>query len=352
MKKNPFVISFGRLPVECITRDEQKERIIETFTLPPVTDQIFIITGLRGSGKTVLMSMIAEELGAYSNWIVIGLSPSEDMREDFYSELYYRLKAHKVRISADLSIPQAGVHIAVENGAPERTVQSKIEELLGIADRKKLNVLVTVDEVSKTQYMRSFAQMFQMMIGKELPLYFLGTGIPSNIEELQDVKDLTFLYRAPRIVLGPLDQTAIMHKYEQVLGVPAMTAATMSRLTKGYSFAFQALGYTYWNHMPVSDLTELMPDYDRLLSQASYTKLWKEMSGNDRKVCTAIAENDGGNVKDIRESIDMTSSLFSIYRQRLKARDLIDTDTYGKISFTLPRFAEFIRDKALMYEDN
>lgn len=349
MNKNPFMISFGRIPIECITRDEQKERIVETFTIPPATDQIFIITGLRGSGKTVLMSMVIEELSLLEDWIIIRLNPAENMTENFYSELYYHLKTHKVRISGGITIPHTGIHVSVESDAPERTLQSKIEELLRAADKQKMHILVAVDEVSKSAQMRQFAQMFQTMIAGNLPLFFLGTGIPNNIEELQDVKDLTFLYRAPRIILGPLDMTAIKQKYQQTLDLPEDTAVEMARLTSGYSFAFQALGYTYWNHMPVETLEDIIPDYDQLLGQASYTKLWKEMSDVDRKVCMAIASTDSDRVQDIRTTLGMTSSQFSIYRQRLKERDLIDTDTYGRITFTLPRFSEFIRERAMMY---
>ena len=33
-------------------------------------------------------------------------------------------------------------------------------------------------------------------------------------------------------------------------------AAEMSKLTLGYSYAFQALGYSYWEHKPVKDMQD------------------------------------------------------------------------------------------------
>lgn len=349
--KNPFMLSFGRIPVEYITREGQKTRIIETFTVPPITDQIFIITGLRGSGKTVLLSTIMQELTKYKDWIIIPLNPSNDMVQSFYSELYYKLKTHHIKIAADFSIPSTGVHIAMQPDQPERTIRSRIEQLLEQADRKKLHILVTVDEVSKNESMRQFAQLFQSMIMRSLPLFFLGTGIYDNIEELQNVKDLTFLYRAPRITLEPLDLLAITNRYQAVFQMDDETAATLAKLTRGYSFAFQALGYTYWNHMPVTHVENVLPDYDQLLAQASYSKIWKELSETDRLVCKAIAAHEGSKVQVIRKEIQMDSSLFGVYRQRLKIKGLLNTDTYGKISFTLPRFSNFINIRAVLYED-
>ena len=38
----------------------------------------------------------------------------------------------------------------------------------------------------------------------------------------------------------------------------------------------------------------------------------------------------------------MTSGLFSVYRDRLKRKGILDTGRYGEISFALPRFEEFV----------
>lgn len=45
--KNPFTVSFGRPPVEYVSRAQNHDRVMNTFTEMPVTDQIYIISGLR-----------------------------------------------------------------------------------------------------------------------------------------------------------------------------------------------------------------------------------------------------------------------------------------------------------------
>lgn len=348
-RKNPFTISFGRQPVEYIARSEQVDKVITTFAEKPVTDQLFVITGIRGSGKTVLFSDITNRLDAKDDWIVIHLDTDDDMVQSFYTELFHSQKLHHFLVNAEITIPGTGLQFSLTSDRPEKTAKMKVEELLRFAAKHDRNVLVAVDELSKTAGMQKFAKLFQEMIGKNLPLYFLGTGIFENIEELQNVKDLTFLYRAPRIVLGPLDPTDIAAMYQRIFDLPILSAAAMAKLTRGYSFAFQALGYTFWENMPVNNLNDILSEYDNLLSRASYSKLWKEMSDLDRKVCRAIAVKEGERVKSIRDEIGMDSALFSVYRRRLKEKGLIDTNTYGKISFTLPRFSEFVNTRADLY---
>ncbi len=48
---NPFTLSFGKKPVQYISRIAQTERIIGDFTAEESPNQIYMITGVRGSGK-------------------------------------------------------------------------------------------------------------------------------------------------------------------------------------------------------------------------------------------------------------------------------------------------------------
>ena len=57
--------------------------------------------------------------------------------------------------------------------------------------------------------MRSFAHDFQSLLRDDYPVFALMTGLYENIYDLQNEKSLTFLYRAPKIILEPLNYTAI-----------------------------------------------------------------------------------------------------------------------------------------------
>lgn len=59
---NPFTLAFGKSPLENIDRPVQKNKILESFDASPINQQIYMITGVRGSGKTVLMTDISRRL--------------------------------------------------------------------------------------------------------------------------------------------------------------------------------------------------------------------------------------------------------------------------------------------------
>ena len=60
--ENPFTLSFGKSPQTSIDRPVQTEEIVDTFQASEPNQQIFLITGVRGYGKTVLMTEVAKEL--------------------------------------------------------------------------------------------------------------------------------------------------------------------------------------------------------------------------------------------------------------------------------------------------
>ena len=74
-------------------------------------------------------------------------------------------------------------------------------------------VLITIDDMKTTDEMQEFLSMFQVFISQSLPLFFLGTGQYETIMEIQNVPGLTFLSRAPKISLGPLDTDMVAKAY-------------------------------------------------------------------------------------------------------------------------------------------
>ena len=56
--QNPFTLVFGRSPLESISRLAQTNEIIESFSAEFLNQQIYMITGVRGSGKTVMLTIV------------------------------------------------------------------------------------------------------------------------------------------------------------------------------------------------------------------------------------------------------------------------------------------------------
>ena len=67
------------------------------------------------------------------------------------------------------------------------------------------------------------------------------TGLYENIYDLQNEKSLTFLYRAPKIILEPLNYTAIKSHYMRIFDINDEMADKMTLLTRGFHLRFRCL---------------------------------------------------------------------------------------------------------------
>ena len=130
--------------------------------------------------------------------------------------------------------------------------------------------------------MKVFVSTFQILIRNDLHVFLLMTGLYDNIQNLQNEKNLTFLYRAPKIELQPLNIRSISENYKNVLNVDDKTASEMAKLTKGYSFAFQVLGYLAWENNGFNK--KVLSSYKQYLEDYVYEKIWSELSMQDRTV--------------------------------------------------------------------
>ena len=340
---NPFTLSFGKKPLQYISRIAQTNQIIDNFKAVIPSNQIFMITGVRGSGKTVMMTNIAGEMREQEDWIVVELNPTRDLLQSLAAKLYGIPEMHSRFIKAKLDFSAFGLGVSIENVPPITDIENAVEKMLEQIKKAGKRILITIDEAVNSEYIRIFASSFQIFLRQEYPIYLLMTGLYENIYELQNDKALTFLYRAPKIVLEPLNYTAVRKHYMDIFGIDIDTAEKMTALTKGYPFAFQVLGYLYWENRETKSIDDILLEYDQYLEEYVYSKIWSELSEQDKKILTEIAISKEEKVKNIRERLGMKSELFSVYRDRLKRKGVINTKEYGKVSMALPRFDEFVR---------
>ena len=344
---HPFTLSFGKKPLQYISRLSQTQQILETFQAPVPSNQIFMITGVRGSGKTVMMTNIAHELKADDSWIVIELNPTRDLLQSLAAKIYSLPEMHARFLNARLDFSAFGLGLSVENSAPATDIENVLELMLDQIKESGKRLLITIDEVTCSEYIRIFVSSFQIFLCQEQPIFLLMTGLYENLYDLQNDKSLTFLYRAPKLLLEPLNYTAVRNHYMKIFNIDTESASKMTSLTKGYPFAFQVLGYLYWENRSTKNIDEILPEYDQYLEEYVYSKIWSELSEQDQRILLSISPDDGLKVKELRTRLQMSSELFSVYRDRLRRKGVIDTHEYGKVSFSLPRFSNFVEMRKL-----
>ena len=289
------------------------------------------------------MTNIAGILSERNDWIVVELNATRDLLQSLASKLYAVPKLHECFLKARLDFSAFGLGVTIENAAPVTDVEDMVAKMLDQIRKQGMRLLITIDEVVYSEQMKVFVSAFQIFMRQDYPIFLLMTGLYENIYELQNDKSLTFLYRAPKIILEPLSLTAVCQHYMDIFRLDKESAGKMAALTRGYPFAFQVLGYLYWEHRDTKTVQEILPEYDQYLEEYVYSKIWSEMSDKDKEIMQQLAESGEIKVKDLREQLEMSSEQFSVYRERLKRKGVIDTRKYGKISMALPRFEEFIQ---------
>lgn len=346
--QNPFTLSFGKKPYEYISRISVTDEIMGNFTADHPSSQVYMLTGVRGSGKTVTMAGIANRLEEEENWIVVELNPTRNLLNAFAAKLYEKERLVHLFLKAKLDLSVLGIGVSIEGASPVTDIEVAIERMLKIIKEKNIRVLITIDEVTGSDNVKEFVSAFQIYMRQEYPVFLLMTGLYENIYALQNGKNVTFLYRAPKIQMTPLDLGAIVRSYKEIFGISLQQAGKMAEYTMGYPFAYQVLGYLcFQNHCP-EEPEKIFPDYDQRLSEYVYQKIWSELSVNDRKVAASMTNTR--KVSEIMEEAGMDKSTFSRYRMRLIKKGIAYSPARGELRFLLPRFSEFIRYSTLENE--
>ncbi len=117
------------------------------------------------------------------------------------------------------------------------------------------------------------------------------------IYNLQNEDSRTFLYRAPKMILDPLNYAAVRKQYMDIFHLDMEKAGEMTDLTKGYPFAFQMLGYLHWENQEIESIDEIFPEYDQYLEEYVYSKIWSDLSELDRKIVIEMSVSGETRVK-------------------------------------------------------
>lgn len=339
-RRNPYTLVFGKTPKQLISRSSGIDEIICQFEQEDAPQQVYMITGVRGSGKTVFMTNLTAKIKEKKDWIVVELNPERDLLEGLAAKLSGENSLAKLFMAAKINLSFLGFGGEVEGVAPVRDLETAIGKMLDAIKRQKKKVLVTIDEVTNTKSMRIFASAFQIYVRQELPIFLIMTGLYENIDLLQNEKSLTFLYRAPKMELKPLNVKTIADNYKKNFQLDDGRALKMAKMTKGYSFAFQVLGYYTWEKG--GNIDKAMDEFRQYLEDCSYEKIWKTMSRGDRRLAYAIAKAESGKVADIRKVLQINTNEFNPYRKRLIRSGIVNGDERGYVKFTLPLFEQFV----------
>lgn len=344
---NPFTLTFGKRPANMIERQLAKDSLVDIFSSDMPSYQVAMISGIRGAGKTVFLTSVASYFRNLKGWTVIDLSPEYDMVQSLASSLSRKRNLLQIFEEAKINISIFGVGIEIKAQPPITTTMDTLNEMLSELTKKGERILITIDEVASTGYMKQFLSLFQIYLRNDYNVFLLMTGLYENIYNLQNDDQLTFLYRAPKIHLEPLSIQNIARKYAEIFSLNEKDSIAMAKQTNGYPFAYQALGFVCFERK--KKWREVIDEYDSYLEEYAYDKIFSELSEKEKEICFLISQTDSDKVEAIRSGGHISSNVFSVYRDRLLKKGVLISPAYGKVQFYLPRFKEFLNRKRLEF---
>lgn len=337
--KNPFNINFGKEPFSIISRENELHDVYESFSSDYPFSNVFILTGTRGSGKTVAMTNISNYYKKEKNWICVELNPEIDLLEQLASKLYDEGKLRKLFISTEFSFSFNGIGVSIKGKEPLSNITTLLEREFEYLNKKGIKVLISIDEIVTNNHMKIFCHEFQSFLRQNFSVYLIMTGLYQNVYLLENQKTLTFLYRAPKIYLDSLNPRAIANSYKNIFGISESECIKLAKFTDGYAFAYQLLGNILFlnNKTTIDDF--VIQKFDEAIQSSAYKIIYNELSQKEKEILKKSIEDNSNEF--IINNCNMSKSQLSDYKKRLFLKGII-LDNRNSIIFKLPRFKEFI----------
>ena len=343
-ERNPYAISFGRVPTQYISRNLLIDDIVDTLNSDIVEEQAFKLTGIRGTGKTVTLTAIEKQIKEYNNWIVVDLKSNSSITNDLVASLYTNTPFLTKFIDSNLNLSAFGIGLNISQKSPAASIDIALEQILVEIQKRKKKVLIVIDEVRKTDSLIDFIQEFQILIRKDLPIYLVVAGLYEDIESIENTDGLTFFLRATKCDMAPLNIGIIREDYKKTLGLSDEVAYEMAVMTKGYAFAYQAFGKYMWESKEKEITGMVLAQVDEALAQKVYNKIWSELTPKDRWFLNFIVQKDSMNVSELLNLTKKKHNEWSEPRKRLIDKGIIDGSNRGMIVLKLPRFKEYVEN--------
>jgi hypothetical protein len=383
-RDNPYTPGAGRKPPILAGRDPELEHVqalIERLS-DGGYERSLVYSGLRGVGKTVLLmefDVLASEAGwATTDVQEVGSQP--DFRVTF-ARMAARLlremsRKHRVksRVERALGVVKA-FSVAVpgavqlkldveaasgiaDSGDPEQDLSELVAEIGEVAQATRSGALFLVDEMHNldAQALAAICIAFQTISRRGLPVALVGAGLPDLQVRLIAAKpyaDRLFQYRA----LGRLPDAAA----RAALIGPAATlglhfeeraARQVVRESAGYPYFLQEYGRELWNHaerspVTTADLATVREIVNDSLAQSFFGPRFQLATDAEQRYLAAIAAADGPpyRTSEVAARYGARDQRgVSVHRDSLIRKGLIWSPRRGQLDFTVPLFAEFLRD--------
>lgn len=381
--QNPFSPGAGAPPPELVGRDAiiEDALVLMRRIKRKRPEKSLLLTGLRGVGKTVLLSQI-ERMSKEEGYRTISIETHEnktlgtmiaphlwkllfelDRTPGFGNKVKRSLSVLRSFISAlKITVNEVtiGLNIDPERGSAdsgdlEIDLPNLFIAIAEAAEERQSAIAILIDEIQYLSQKELSALIMAMhkIQQRQLPLILLGAGLPTLPGLAGDSKSYAErLFSFPIIgALSEIDAARALQdpaKEEGVTFEPS-SLAEIFRLTKGYPYFLQEWGYQTWNYAKGSPITlqtvqNATDIVIKRLDENFFRVRFDRLIPSEKSFLREMARLGKGPYKtgEIAELLKIKITSTGSVRANLIKKGMIYSPSYGELAFTVPLFDEFM----------
>ena len=380
---NPYSPGVGRLPAALVGRERQLAawEIALKRVASGRDAQSVVLYGLRGVGKTVLLTRFAR-MARDEDWIVaqVEAKSGRSMREMVGEALHDNLvdlarpgvgtrvlKALKTAVSFKASYDALGtwnfglsLNDSPGGGANTGTFESDLGKLLrdlsGAAEEKNIGLAVLVDEAQDLpdDELTALCSIIHAANQRQDRLVLALAGLPSLPRKLAEAKSYAerlFSYHAVG-ELSDEDAAAALVTPAESEGAAWEPRAVehVIRASAGYLYFLQQYGQDSWNAAPESPITHAdarvgVATGELALDTGFFRIRWDRATTAEKEYLRAMAvDGDHGSASgEVAARLHKKTTALGPVRANLINKGLVYSPDHGIVAYTVPAMAEFVK---------
>lgn len=355
---NPFKPTAGMTPPVLIGREGVIDDFVDGLDKGPgAPSRLMRITGLGGSGKTVLLTQLGD-IAADRGWTVVNVSGREPLCASIQEQLAHDTRLRSLDIKISLPVVSAEAHLG--GAAEELSFREVLTRATRSLTKHGSGLLITVDEVQDASHeeMATIATSVQYMIREQQDIGLLFAGITTGVLDLLNGEGITFLRRAKAEELASIPTEEVARALRKTIEASGLhidddVLAYAAGQSHGYAYLIQLVGYYVWRegrrHSRES-VTITLADARRgsevALQEFGSSVLETAISGLTKPAVDyllAMTEDEGASsTSEIAKRMGMPASSANTYRRILIERQIIESTAPGFVAFSIPFMREYL----------
>jgi hypothetical protein len=355
VENNPFHPQFGRRPDRFIGRDYLIRDFLSSLDEPNNPQRVTIVSGIRGSGKTALLSGIREALPK-EQFAVADVTAGASLLQSILDQLRLELGGRKRGLDG-MNIGAFGFTLGVSTSktSDQHGFRYYLTLLIDALSKEGRGVVFIIDELHNDESeMREFVTTYQHLVRERANVALLMAGLPQAVNSVLNDKVLTFLHRSYRVFLDNVDLLLVENLYESVFrevnrSIDKIVPLVAADASWGFPYLIQLIGYYLWKSedevITPDSVSQALVNSKAELFQNVYALIVRELSSVDRKFLTAMIDNGSDEVamSDVISCMGVTSGYASRYRQRLLEAGVIRATAHGYVALAPPYLKEYLQ---------